>query len=102
MKTVVPRDIPNTWLRTFGRETMGDAPIVALTVRTTPKDMTSTDATISRRSFLNVGLLVTGVLLSGVAMVSDRNLVPGINWNQTLDASESPGIPTSHINRSLA
>ena len=70
MRTVVPRDIPSTLLRTLGSDTMGDAPMDAFTVMTTPKDMTNTETTISRRSFLKVGLLVTGVLVSGFPMGS--------------------------------
>ena len=68
MNTVVPRDIPTTPLRTFGSETMGEAPICALTVSTTPNDITRTETIISTRSFLKVGLAVMGMLRSGFAM----------------------------------
>ena len=47
---------------------MGEAPIWALTVSTTPNDITRTETIISTRSFLKVGLAVMGMLLSGFAM----------------------------------
>lgn len=70
MKMVVPRDNPVMPLMTFGSETMGEAPMDAFTVSTTPNDITRTDATISTRSFLKVGLAITGVYLSGAPILS--------------------------------
>ena len=70
MNMVVPRDSPVMPLMTFGSETMGDAPMDAFTVSTTPNDITRTDATISTRSFLKVGLAITGVYLSGAPILS--------------------------------
>ena len=65
MKIIVPIERPAAWLSTVGSDTIGDAPIPAFTVRTTPRDSTKTETTISTMSFLNVGLAVSGMLLSG-------------------------------------